>query len=806
MQTHAVDAWYADNARWLRAHEGRIVDAPNAPPRRPLPVDVHHLYYLLLRCEALGLPVGPLDEQMQAQPTRVSTFIPTETSVQRDETRSVLSFAPTLASAMSSLWGSSSAPPDPDAPFRYIYGVLTRAVALQLRPPPANRLAGFEDVPGNNAVPLHSFRSMRHLKLHGVDPRMLIGWDRACVQLQSLECRYAPIADVTEIFAGLVQRDAGGVQAAASDEAGSAGASSSAAGERGAPPAPLPAAAWHALRYVNLAENQLTFVPASALHLLPSLTHLDLSSNLLNSVPPALAELPNLVALNLAHNLIDSVLLIYEALPAVRQLNLSHNRLESLCGLERVSSLREVDLRHNAVADAGEVGRLAPLPRLTTVWVAGNPLTEYVPDYRVACYAAFAAEGHDHVCLDDQPPGFFERRRIAALLPYQRATDVPAEPAAQPAPSDTPAPAPRARIVKSRRKSRRTVPLAEPQPPSEAEQIKAAAQAGTAVLSTPEKDEGRAPRPSETPAALRERIERLRGDAGDDWLCVFARGEFGGAGDASEASAPGASSGGPATSSRYPIHSSEEAPAHRYSWPVRTLVWGLSTPVGSAVLGATALVVGGATWWRFFRRIPNTAYITPAVLRFRRTLVGRVTHVGDADGFRMYHTPGLPFLRSYVHRMPTKASELRDQTISVRLAGADAPEAAHFGNRAQPFAKEAREELERLVAGRTVWLDVAHLDQYKRLVATPYVFQPPYIFGRTNVSLALVKKGLATVYRNAGAAYGHASWLQRMLYDVKTGRGRLERAEKQAKRWRRGMWSLGRKMETPAEYKRRTQG
>ena len=95
--------------------------------------------------------------------------------------------------------------------------------------------------------------------------------------------------------------------------------------------------------------------------------------------------------------------------------------------------------------------------------------------------------------------------------------------------------------------------------------------------------------------------------------------------------------------------------------------------------------------------------------------MGRVTSVGDADGFRLYHTPGIPFLRQRWHRPPTKASDLRHQTISVRLAGVDAPEAAHFGREAQPYADVAHKELRRLLEGRTVWLDMALIDQYQRL-------------------------------------------------------------------------------------------
>ncbi|EPQ32236.1 uncharacterized protein PFL1_00433 [Pseudozyma flocculosa PF-1] len=231
----------------------------------------------------------------------------------------------------------------------------------------------------------------------------------------------------------------------------------------------------------------------------------------------------------------------------------------------------------------------------------------------------------------------------------------------------------------------------------------------------------------------------------------------------------------------------------------------LSTPVGIATLSITATSLSFLLYWRYFRRIPNAEYLTPSVLRYRKTLVGHVTSVGDADGFRLFHTPGIPFLRSLIHQphRKRKPSELRTQTLSVRLAGADAPETGHFGKPAQPFAKEAMDELKSLVLGKTVWCQASHVDQYKRLVATPYVWLPPYVLGRTNVSLALVKKGLATVYRQSGAAYGEATMWAKIWSRAKSGLDGLERAERKAKKQKLGIWSQGKKYESPEDYKKR---
>lgn len=234
------------------------------------------------------------------------------------------------------------------------------------------------------------------------------------------------------------------------------------------------------------------------------------------------------------------------------------------------------------------------------------------------------------------------------------------------------------------------------------------------------------------------------------------------------------------------------------------------------------------------------------MLRYRKVLVGRVVTVGDADGFRFHHTPGLPFLRDWFHPWPPRTrkrtngrSQLVSETISVRIAGVDAPESGHFGKPAQPFSKEAKQFLTAMVqspasvdnltppkksffsksppssshsnstadiSNKIVWLYPSHIDQYKRLVATPYVWDAPYLFGKTNVSLAMVKQGLATVYRAAGADYGRATWWAKVWRKSTSGLNALERAEAKAKRKKIGMWSLGKKLESPEAYKRRMKG
>jgi len=109
--------------------------------------------------------------------------------------------------------------------------------------------------------------------------------------------------------------------------------------------------------------------------------------------------------------MVDSVLGIYSQIPSIISLNISSNRLESLCGLERLTHLSRVDLRDNRVEDIGEIGRLAVLEEVKSVWVTGNPCTRRYQDWRVRCFDLFAKEGRE-VLLDGSIPGLMESRAM----------------------------------------------------------------------------------------------------------------------------------------------------------------------------------------------------------------------------------------------------------------------------------------------------------------------------------------------------------------------------------------------------------
>lgn len=96
------------------------------------------------------------------------------------------------------------------------------------------------------------------------------------------------------------------------------------------------------------------------------------------------------------------------------------------------------------------------------------------------------------------------------------------------------------------------------------------------------------------------------------------------------------------------------------------------TVIPTILLTCTALL--SARFYRsYLRRIPQATDIQPGFWR-RRSLLGKVTSVGDGDNFRMFHTPGgrlagwgwIPG-----RRVPKKIKELKDQTVCSTLGNGE---------------------------------------------------------------------------------------------------------------------------------------
>ncbi|ETW80447.1 hypothetical protein HETIRDRAFT_476057 [Heterobasidion irregulare TC 32-1] len=447
---------------WFAADAGAQVPT-NSPKPLAFSIDTHRLFYVLMRLEAQGFDVGSLDIKVDS-PSRPMNYVNIFSGTDRAETMSLSSIRSSL-SVVSRLslgvgWWGRPEIPSLDQELRYLFSSFTKIPALSLSAPGPKKIAELaNDSPSENALPLDAFKNLQSLECTDIDPRTLLGWDRLADSLWSLTIKKSGLDDVSDVLIGAVLDDQARRQGTETSRRKNIthgpsrqssfhstrlpeaiSEDSEDAEDEGTvlPPSPpklsapqLSSSKWALLRYLSLADNSLTFIPMTPLPYLTSVTHLDLSSNLLVSVPPGLSTLYNLVSLNLSDNMIDSVLGIYKQLGQILTLNLSHNRLESICGLERLMGLERVDIRNNAIEETAEVGRLSTLPNIAEVWVEGNPFIELEEGYRVKCFDLFWKEGKN-ILLDGTAAGFYEKRNFTTAPPQQMTSARPVSKAYSP--------------------------------------------------------------------------------------------------------------------------------------------------------------------------------------------------------------------------------------------------------------------------------------------------------------------------------------------------------------------------------------
>ncbi|HEX5037889.1 MAG TPA: thermonuclease family protein [bacterium] len=134
------------------------------------------------------------------------------------------------------------------------------------------------------------------------------------------------------------------------------------------------------------------------------------------------------------------------------------------------------------------------------------------------------------------------------------------------------------------------------------------------------------------------------------------------------------------------------------------------------------------------------------------------------------------------HDGDTCAIQVAGLALKVRLAGIDAPEMGRKKGSEQPFARESRDALNAMVAGKKVEVGQYGIDAYNRPLVT---LKTP---SGTIVNEELVKLGLAEIYEGNKA------------FDLT----KLKLLQSQAQNGRRGVWSLGARYVSPYLYRKKS--
>lgn len=155
---------------------------------------------------------------------------------------------------------------------------------------------------------------------------------------------------------------------------------------------------WEKIEIANFAFNDIWTIDASIKQIV-NVQELHLNSNRLKSISN-LKSLFNLNHLNLSSNIIDSVDMWHYELGNIETLQLSYNKIKFLRGLSKLRSLVVLDLSFNEIEDLNEIDEIAQLPLLEIICLNGNPLAVMV-DYRSKVLSRFS-ERLNEIILDNE--------------------------------------------------------------------------------------------------------------------------------------------------------------------------------------------------------------------------------------------------------------------------------------------------------------------------------------------------------------------------------------------------------------------
>ena len=144
---------------------------------------------------------------------------------------------------------------------------------------------------------------------------------------------------------------------------------------------------------------------------------------------------------------------------------------------------------------------------------------------------------------------------------------------------------------------------------------------------------------------------------------------------------------------------------------------------------------------------------------------------------------GAQFMVTRVIDGDTVKARSISKEITIRLVGIDAPEASRKKNEpGQPYSRKARDYLTDLLLNKIIKIEEYGTDRYRHILGVIYV-------DGKNVNLRMVQVGLAEAYKGQPA-----KGFKPQPYEI---------AEQEARRNKRGVWSLGDKYISPTDWRKR---
>ena len=131
---------------------------------------------------------------------------------------------------------------------------------------------------------------------------------------------------------------------------------------------------WLSLSKLRITMCGLTALDVS-LHFLPSVTSVDFSHNNLSEIIH-FQDCCKLTDLDLSYNRIQVLCNLSRVLGNISYLNLAHNQIRSLNGIEKLNTLKSLNVSDNLIDNFEEIKYLSKLPCLESLHLLNNPISQ----------------------------------------------------------------------------------------------------------------------------------------------------------------------------------------------------------------------------------------------------------------------------------------------------------------------------------------------------------------------------------------------------------------------------------------------
>ncbi|KAF5377339.1 hypothetical protein D9757_008022 [Collybiopsis confluens] len=127
------------------------------------------------------------------------------------------------------------------------------------------------------------------------------------------------------------------------------------------------------LKRLCLRQNHISFLDPQVFHLLIKLEELDLYDNKIKDPGSAMEKLSNLLVLDLSFNLVKSIPESIAQLKSLKTVYFVQNRILKITGLDSLTSLRSLELGGNRIR---KIENLDALVNLEELWLGKNKITK----------------------------------------------------------------------------------------------------------------------------------------------------------------------------------------------------------------------------------------------------------------------------------------------------------------------------------------------------------------------------------------------------------------------------------------------